>query len=303
MNTDQFDKALDLINELNDAVGKLELRDNYKAQILQDPKYQSSERFNLLGQIKKNPKEESNYVALIFLYNENNQEEKAQEIAKKLEIAIPNSDWAQVSLFKLYLNNNEGENVVKAMNFVLASPKIDSKIKHRMLNEFILFISDKPQFDSDLEKAVSYFDNDKAVQVAKELGKFYHSKKSWDKAIRFYELQTNKNHNDIETALLLLECYTEKGQFDVIEKKTDALLQIYPTQPQFYYYSGLALNQKGAFKKAKEMLETGLDFIIENTELEINFDIQLGESYNGLGDLKKKEFYFNKAENALKQKK
>jgi len=66
MNTQQFDKALDLINELNDAVGKLELRENYKAQILQDPKYQSSERFNLLEQIKKNPKEESNYVSLIF---------------------------------------------------------------------------------------------------------------------------------------------------------------------------------------------------------------------------------------------
>ena len=48
-------------------------------------------------------------------------------------------------------------------------------------------------------------------------------------------------------------------------------------------------------KKAKK--------VNENTELEINFDIQLGESYNGLGDLKKKEFYFNKAENALKQKK
>ncbi len=303
MNTQQFDKALDLINELNDAVGKLELRENYKAQILQDSKYQSSERNNLLEQIKKNPKEESNYVSLIFLYNENNQEEKAQEIAKKLEIAIPNSDWAQVSLFKLYLNNNEGENVVKAMNFVLESPKIDSKIKHRMLNEFILFISDKPQFDSDLEKAVSYFDNDKAVQVAKELGKFYQNKKNWEKAIRFYEMQTNKKPDDIETALLLLECYTEKGQFDVIEKKTQSLLQIYPTQPQFYYYSGLALNQKGAFKKAIEMLETGLDFIIENTELEINFDIQLGEAYNGLGDLKKKEFYFSKAENALKQKK
>ena len=303
MNTQQFDKALDLINELNDAIGKLEIRENYKAQILQDPKYQSSERFNLLEQIKKNPKEESNYVSLIFLYNENNQEEKAQEIAKKLEIAIPNSDWAQVSLFKLYLNNNEGENVVKAMNFVLASPKIDSKIKHRMLNEFILFISDKPQFDGDLEKAVAYFNNDKDVQVAKELGKFYHNKKNWDKAIRFYEMQSNKNADDIETALLLLECYTEKDQFDVIEKKTDALLQIYPTQPQLYYYSGLALNQKGAFKKAKEILETGLDFVIENEALELNFDIQLGEAYNGLGDLKKKEFYFSKAENALKQKK
>lgn len=303
MNTQQFDKALDLINELNDAVGKLDLRDTYKAQILQDSKYQSLERNNLLEQIKKNPKEESNYVTLIFLYNENDQEDKAQEIAKKLETAIPNSDWAQVSLFKLYLNNNEGEKAVKAMNFVLASSKIDSKIKHRMLNEFILFINNKPQFDNDLEKAVSYFENDKAIKVAKELGKFYHNKKNWDKAILFYEMQTNKYTDDIETILLLLECYTEKAQFDVIEVKTAALLQIYPTQPQFYYYSGLALNQKGAFKKAKEMLETGLDFIIENTELEINFDIQLGESYSGLGDLKKKEFYFSKAENAIKQKK
>ena len=303
MNTQQFDKALELINELNDSVGKLELRDNYKAQILRDPKFQSAERNNLLDQIKKNPKDEANYVALIFLYNENNQEEKAQEIAKKLEIAIPNSDWAQVSLFKLYLENKEGENVVKAMNFVLASPKIDSKIKHRMLNEFILFISDKPQFDTDLEKAVAYFDNDKEVQVAKELGKFYHNKKIWDKAIRFYEIQSRKSPDDLEMALLLLECYTEKGQFDVIEKKAQELLQIYPTQPQLYYYEGLALNQKGAFKKAKEVLETGLDFVIENAALELNFNIQLGEAYNGLGDLKKKEYYFSKAENALKQKK
>jgi tetratricopeptide (TPR) repeat protein len=303
MNTQQFDKALELINELNDSVGKLELRENYKAQILRDPKFQSAERNNLIDQIKKNPKDEANYVALIFLYNENNQEEKAQEIAKKLESAIPNSDWAQVSLFKLYLENKEGENVVKAMNFVLASPKIDSKIKHRMLNEFILFISDKPQFDTDLEKAVAYFDNDKDVQVAKELGKFYHNKKNWDKAIRFYEIQTRKSPDDLEMALLLLECYTEKGQFDVIEKKAQELLQIYPTQPQLYYYEGLALNQKGAFKKAKEVLESGLDFVIENEALELNFNIQLGEAYNGLGDLKKKEYYFSKAESALKQKK
>lgn len=303
MNTQQFDKALELINELNDSVGKLELRENYKAQILRDPKFQSAERNNLIDQIKKNPKDEANYVALIFLYNENNQEEKAQEIAKKLEIAVPTSDWAQVSLFKLYLENKEGENVVKAMNFVLASPKIDSKIKHRMLNEFILFISDKPQFDTDLEKAVAYFDNDRDVQVAKELGKFYHNKKNWDKAIRFYEIQTRKSPDDLEMALLLLECYTEKGQFDVIEKKAQELLQIYPTQPQLYYYAGLALNQKGAFKKAKEVLESGLDFVIENEALELNFNIQLGEAYNGLGDLKKKEYYFSKAENALKQKK
>ena len=302
MNTNQFDAALELINELNDQVGKLEMRNIYKAQILEDPKYRSSERVNLLDQIKKNPKEESNYVALIFLYNKENQEELAQEIAKKLELEIPNSDWAKMSLFKLYLKNNDGENAVKAMNFVLGSLKIDQKIKHRMLNEFLLFIKDKPKYDSDLEKAVSYFDTDKSVEVAKELGKFYHNKKNWEKAIRFYEMQLKKVPDELETALLLLECYTEKGDFDVIEKKAENWIQIYPTQPQFYYYRGLAFNQKGAYKKAKDILESGYDFVIDNPQLELNFNIQLGEAYNGLGDLKKKEYYFSKAESALKNK-
>ena len=59
MNTQQFDKALDLINELNDQVGKSDIRDNYKAQILQDAKYQGPEKANLIEQIKKNPKEET----------------------------------------------------------------------------------------------------------------------------------------------------------------------------------------------------------------------------------------------------
>ena len=302
MNTNQFDAALELINELNDQVGKLEMRNIYKAQILEDPKYRSSERVNLIDQIKKNPKEESNYVALIFLYNKENQEELAHEIAKKLELEIPNSDWAKVSLFKLYLKNNDGENAVKAMNFVLGSLKIDQKIKHRMLNEFLLFIKDKPQYDSDLEKAVSYFDTDKSVEVAKELGKFYQNKKNWEKAIRFYEMQLKKIPDELETALLLFESYTEKGDFDVIEKIAENWKQIYPTQPQFYYYQGLAFNQKGAFKKAKDVLESGLDYVIENPQLELNFNIQLGEAYNGLGDLKKKEYYFSKAEKALKNK-
>jgi tetratricopeptide (TPR) repeat protein len=74
MNTQQFDKALALINKLNDNVGNTTLRDNYKMQILRDTKYQGTEKDNLLEQIKKYPKEESNYISLIYLYSESNQE-------------------------------------------------------------------------------------------------------------------------------------------------------------------------------------------------------------------------------------
>ena len=303
MNTQQYDKALDLINELNEKVGKSEKRELYKAQIMQDSKYQSAEKFNLIDQIKKFPQEESNYIALIFLYSQSNQEEKALEIAKKLEIAIPTSDWAQVSLFKFHLNNNDGDNAVKAMNIVLPSKKVDQKIKHRMLNEFLIFAKNNPKYEADLDKAIGYFDNDKAVDVAKEIGKFYYAKKDWDKAIKYFEMHLKNAKEDIETQTILLEAYTEKQQFDVLNQKADNLIQFFPTQPDFYYYAGLANNQMKNYKKAANVLEAGLDFVVDNVALEINFNIQLGEAYHGLGDEKKKEKYFSKANELIKAQK
>jgi tetratricopeptide (TPR) repeat protein len=279
------------------------MRDNYKAQIMRDSKYQGSEKSNLEDQIKKNPKEESNYISLIYLYSESNQEEKALEVAKKLEKEIPTSDWAQVSLFKYHLNNNDGVNAVKSMNLVFASNKIDNKIKHRMLNEFLIFIKDKPQFDADLEKALPYFNNDKDVKVAKEIGKFYHSKKDAEKAIHYYEIHLKSNPEDLETQLLMFDVYTSTLQFAVLAKKAEAMIDVFPLQPQFYYFAGLANNQTKNFKKAKDVLEMGLDYLVDDAALEINFNIQLGEAYNGLGDQKKKEFYFSKAEKLIKQKK
>lgn len=303
MNTQRFDEALALINELNDKIGKTTLRDNYKSQILRYPHYQGAERNNLIEQIKKNPKEESNYFSLIYLYNENKEYDKAEAVAKQLEIAIPSSDWAQINLFTLHLNNKDGESAVKSMNIILASNKIDRKVKHRILNDFLIFIKDKPQFDVDLEKAISYFDNDREVQVAKEIGIFYQNRKDWKKTIQYYQMHLNKNPEDIETIILLFQAYTSNKQFDILAKNAEIMIQLYPTQPEFYYFTGLANNQLLQFKKAKDTLETGIDFLVDDIDLEINFNIQLGEAYSGLGDMKKKEMYFSNAEKLLKKKK
>ena len=304
MNTQQFDKALVLINEMNDKVGKSERRELYKTQILSQGKYQNAEIDNLIEQINKFPKVESNYIALIKLYSENNEAQKAVEITKKLETKIPGSEWAQVGLFKYYLDNNEGEKAINSMNVVLASVTIDSKIKHRVLNEFLIFVNKNPQYVPDLEKAMGYFDKDPDVNVAKEIGKYYHNKKQWNKAISYYELALKNNSGeDIETNIILLQSYVETKQFELVAKKASALVETFPTQPQFYYFSGLANNQLNQFKNAITLLEMGLDYVVNDVLLEVNFNIQMGEAYNGLGDFKKKEVFFSKANQLLKNKK
>ncbi|MEP7095093.1 MAG: tetratricopeptide repeat protein [Flavobacterium sp.] len=304
MITNQHDKALSLINEMNEKFGKSEDRERYKLQILSQGKYQNAEISNLIDQIKQNPKEESNYVNLIFLYSKAEETDKALEIAKQLAKEVPTSEWAQVSLFKVYLDANQADKAIKSMNVILSSSKIDSKVKHRTLNEFLIYVNKNPQYAPDLEKAIGYFDNDKEVDVAKEIGKFYHSKNQFENAIKYYERDLKSNSDtDRETNLLLLEAYMKAKQFEPMAKRAMNMIEVYPSQPQFYYYAGLGNNQLQQFKNAKTVLEMGLDYVVDDVKLEANFNIQLGEAYNGLGDAKKKEEYFLRANELLKNKK
>jgi tetratricopeptide (TPR) repeat protein len=304
MISNQYDKALATINEMNDKFGKSEDRDRYKMQILSQGKYQNAEASNLIDQIKKNPKEESNYIDLISLYSKSNETDKALDVAKQLAKEIPTSEWAQVSLFKAYLDANQADKAINSMNIILASSKIDSKIKHRTLNEFLIYTNKNPQYGPALEKAIGYFDNDPNVDVAKEIGKFYHSKNQFENAIKYYEKDLKANSDtDRETNLLLLDAYTQVKQFEPLTKRAMMMIEVYPSQPQFYYFAGMGSNQLKQFKNAKTVLEMGLDYVVDDFKLEANFNFQLGEAYNGLGDARKKEEYFLKANELLKKKK
>jgi hypothetical protein len=99
--------------------------------ILSQGKYQNAE-ISLIDQIKSILRVELHFVDLSVF--KNNQTDKVLETARKLEQQYT-SEWAQVSLFKDYLENNEEKKAINAMNMALAS-KIDTKIKHRILNEF-----------------------------------------------------------------------------------------------------------------------------------------------------------------------
>jgi tetratricopeptide (TPR) repeat protein len=100
-----------------------------------------------------------------------------------------------------------------------------------------------------------------------------------------------------------MQSYVDATDFKNLQIFTEEQMQLFPTQPEIYYYGGLANNQLQNFKKSKAILESGIDFIIDNPTLEINFTIQLGEAYNGLGDFKKKEIYFTKANDLIQKQK
>ena len=302
MYTRQYDKALLMINELDETEGKSERRNQYRADINMKTGMNAGNNSDLEKAIEQNPLNEENYLSLITKYSDSNQEEKARQVIEKLQKNIPTSDWGQVFGFKFLINENKGSEAFLALEKVLQSKKVDKKIKFKMYNEFLIFAMKNPTFEPQLNTATQYFEGDPDFDVYKEIGKFYYKKKNWASAIKNLEKTFAIHNNDLETNIFLLASYEEVDNYQAMQKIASDLVEIYPNQPEYYFFAARANYELKNIKKANDFLEIGLDYVVENIDLEMDFLHLLSQVSKDLGNTQKANDYLTRITN-LKNKK
>ncbi len=288
MNTQQFDKAKSVIDDIESKGTLTKAMESYQMQIQSMQKGVKPKVTDLEAAIKSNPKTEQNYIDLIYQYSTTNQEEKAFEMALLLEKEIPNSDLVHVSLIKFHINANDIPKATESYKRVVKSNKIDFKIKHRVLNEFLIFATKNPQLLTEIDNTLTYFDNTIGLDVNKELGKFFYNKNNFELAQKYME---KSNANDIEAIDLLLNIYDFNKQYEKMAKKSEEYIDLFPTKANLYYYAGKGNNNLKNFKKAKDFLEMGIEYVIDDPNLEAGFCKQFIFCADGLADAKLKQTY------------
>jgi tetratricopeptide (TPR) repeat protein len=77
-------------------------------------------------------------------------------------------------------------------------------------------------------------------------------------------------------------------------------LDTYPLQPYFYYAYGAALNNTSNANKAIEVLESGLDYLLDDTDALANLLYkELSKAYTSIGNTSKANEYLNKIKSGL----
>jgi tetratricopeptide (TPR) repeat protein len=294
MTTDQKEKALALLKEMEATAHLTKTMEFYKLKLERSTEFAAPKKETLELGIKEHPKYEQNYIDLINLYLSFNQEDKAFEVARALEKEIPSSEWAAVSLVKFYLNANDGTKASQAMFTVLQSTKMDFKIKHRVFNEFLIFTVNNPVYFKEVDAAIPYFDSDTSLSVASEVAKFFWKKKDLDKAAYYFEKAIQQKPDAVESINYYLEVLQQKQDFQRLVRKAIEFSELFPTQSNYYYYAGWGCNQVKNYQKAKEYLENGLDFVVDDQPLEVLFYEQLIISCENLKDITGKQRYSSK---------
>lgn len=294
--TGKYDEALAVLDELDQKLGNSEYRDSLRRRIYAQSSNKASQISILKKRIIENPDQEKNYLNLIFVYSENGEEDKAFETAEILKEKMPDSDLAHLALYKFYLDKQRTTAAINSMRAVLESNEIDVETKYKVLNDFLIFVNNNPSYQSQMEQIVEVLaQNEGNALVYEKLGEYYLNKDYPERALSFFKKGLNEepdNYNLLKHSSLL---YIDNSQFLEAEIISASALDFYPSQPLFYLLNGVAQNGLKNYAEAEESLLYGLDYLIDDVQMEADFMEQLSITYKGLNNLGKSEEYQKKA--------
>ena len=105
----------------------------------------------------------------------------------------------------------------------------------------------------------------------------------------------NKKNKNFKILLKILSYELENNLFELLHKDSKNALELFPAQPILYQLNGYALNKLKKYNDAIDVLTIGIDFVIDNNEMELNFYNQLIISHEGLNNTKEVLKYKQKA--------
>jgi tetratricopeptide (TPR) repeat protein len=124
-------------------------------------------------------------------------------------------------------------------------------------------------------------------------------KETKNKGIEFLK-NLYKEKKEYKALLEILKYEVKNNLFELLNIDCKNALELFPAQPFLYKLNGFALNKLGKYTEAIDVLTIGIDFVIDNVEMEVGFYNQLIIGYEGLNNKKEALKYKQKAEK-LKQ--
>ncbi len=297
-----YELALELLDQLDSNLGESTYRNSLRRRIYAMTNNTGAQIENLQQSISENPEMEQNYLNLIYIYSEQGEEEEAFKVAKELLETNPGSSLAHLALYKFYLNQDNTEAAVASMKIVFESEEIDAESKFKVLNDFLNFVQVNPEYENILiEVAGKLSELEDAPKLYEQLGQYYMRKNNRKDALTFFELALQENPGNFELLKNTLLLQLEFQNFESARELSENALEIFPSQPLFYLFQAVALNQMMEFKEAEKRLKYGLDYLIDDRRMEMDFYSQLAISYNGMNNVEKAEEYRIKAERLKKE--
>jgi len=292
-----FLKAIEVYDDLEQIRGidKMVSMQKHKLYMQLDKrKYAIKELQNLL---EKFPNEIEALEILSELYLLNDEKEKAFDIFKQLAIIAPENGRIHLTLADYYRDKGDNIQSFEELKLAFKSRKLGVDVKVSILASYFQLL------------AVNNIMKEQAYTLAKLLIES-HPNQVKPNAVyadilytdnRFTEakeqylivLEKDKTKSQVWSQVLFIQA--EQNDFEGMLKTSEQALTYFSTDPLFYYFNGVANKWFKNYDLAINSLNMGVEFVLDNKMLLLEFYSSLADSYHAIKEHKLSDEYYEKS--------
>jgi len=290
--------AIKTYNELEKKKGLNHYTSTQKHKIYLELKDYNKAAKELESLLEEIPDDLEIYEMLSDCYILDGDYDKSFKVLKRISELKPNSISVHLSLADYYLKKGDLEKYKEELLFAFKSEKLDPESKIRKIIPLLTPIYENDLSNIDLLDKLSselvkvHPENVMVNYIYADVLRFNSQK---ELALTQYKkvVELDPNQQDAWNELLFLQL--NLNQLDSLIIFSYKSLDLYPTNPLFYYLNGLANYYKKNYKQSIESISVGVNFLVGNQNLSSEMYAILGNSYNEIKDYKKSDESYEKA--------
>lgn len=247
--------------------------------------------------IISNPNEPRYYGILADLYEEVGENQKALDCYNKILSIDPTNGYVHLSLYEYYKYHGQKDRSNEELFKAFESPRVDLQTKSEILSEFFI----NSERNEEL-KAFAYELLEITINTHPEEGlgyilyaDFLNRDNMTNKGTLMMEKALGLDPSNYSLHYQYMIALTSSFQYTKLDSASAAAMELFPNQPAFYYFNGIANIQTKDFTKAIESLDYGKDLVFENNQLKGEFFQYLGDASNGAKQFSESDYYYDQA--------
>lgn len=293
----KYQEAIKSYNKLEESIGITEEVSLQKQKVyikLNDLEKAAAEIQKLINQF---PEELKYRGFLADLYLANNKKEEAFKIYQEILKEDPDDTYTHLALYDYYSDQGEPEKAYNEIRQVFESPTFDIDSKMQILLSYYSYTETNNELKKEafnLNKILikTHPDESKAYTIYADFlyreNKIEGAKENYLKAIAL-----DSSKFAIWNQVIFIEAELQSYDEMLLHSKT--ALELFPNQPIFYFFYGVANIQKKNYQEAVDYLKLGKDFVVDNDPLLAQFYANLGDSYYQVKNHEESDKYYEKA--------
>ena len=234
---------------------------------------------------------------LAEIYEEQGQDENALKEYLEIVRIDPQNASVYFSLAEYYRRTGDKEKSVDALRKAMKNPNTEVDLKLQVLSSYYELSMVYPELTEQAMELCSLMveTHPESARARAVYGDFLYREGKMEEAKTQFEkvLLDDKSVFGVWNQLLMIESEL-KNHKRVVELSTEAI-ELFPTSPVFFLYSGISSMQLKDYTKAIETLKGGAEITVGNNPLSAQFFASLGDSYNATKQYKESDEAYEKA--------